>query len=131
MSLLFSRKCEYAIRAVIHLTREQVPVSVSHIAKELKVPRAFTGKILQELHRAGLLRSFSGSKGGYCLAKPPDRMTINDIIMTIDGTPFHQQCILGMPECSSRTPCPMHSWWSGISDQISAELNKPLSVYLP
>lgn len=129
MSLLFSRKCEYAIRSVIYLVRKGEAVSVSTLAAELKIPRAFTGKILQELHRAGILRSFPGSKGGYALARSPEKVNLSDILMVMDGVPVHQQCILGQSDCSDANPCPLHGWWKGVSDEITEQLNRPLSSY--
>lgn len=129
MSLLFSRKCEYAIRSVIFLVQNDGAVSVKNIAVELKMPRAFTGKILQELHRGGILRSYPGSKGGYTLASSPEQLRLIDIVMIIDGEPVQHQCLLGQKECSSDDPCALHGWWSGISDSINEELYKPLSHY--
>ncbi len=129
MSLLFSRKCEYAIRSVIYLVRKGEAVSVSTLASELKIPRAFTGKILQELHRAGFLHSFPGSKGGYALAKSPDKLSLSDVIMIMDGVPVHRQCILGQSDCSDTNPCPLHGWWKGISSEITEQLDRPLSSY--
>jgi Rrf2 family iron-sulfur cluster assembly transcriptional regulator len=129
MSLLFSRKCEYAIRSVIYLLRNKEAVSVKNLASELKIPRAFTGKILQELHHGGILRSYPGSKGGYTLSRSPESIRLIDVVMIIDGEPVQHQCILGQPDCSDANPCPLHGWWSGISHSINDQLHKPLTEY--
>jgi Rrf2 family protein len=56
------------------------------------VPAAYLAKHLQTLARAGLLETTKGPKGGYRLARPPDQITVLDIVEAIDGVEPAFQC---------------------------------------
>ena len=65
---MFSKACEYGIRASIHLARlseKGERSSLKQVAKAIDSPVAFTAKILQLLARDGIIRSIQGSGGGY------------------------------------------------------------------
>ncbi|RKX27918.1 MAG: Rrf2 family transcriptional regulator [Candidatus Zixiibacteriota bacterium] len=85
-----SRKSDYALRAVWHLTN--LPTgklsSISVIAEDQSVPREFLAKILKDLSRSGLLVSYQGVNGGYRLARAPRDISFLDVIEAIDG-PIH------------------------------------------
>lgn len=82
-----SRKSDYALRAVRHLStlpKEQLG-SINSIAEAERVPREFLAKILKDLTRGGVLKSFQGVTGGYRLAKPAKEVSFLDVIEIIDG----------------------------------------------
>ncbi len=82
-----SRKSDYALRAVRHLStlpKEKLG-SINTISEAERVPREFLAKILKDLTRGGVLKSFQGVTGGYKLAKPAKDVTYLNIIEIIDG----------------------------------------------
>jgi Rrf2 family protein len=101
---MLSQRAKYALRAMIHLARRRAtaPVSVTDIARETNVPRAFLEQIVSDLKRRNLLVSTRGKQGGFLLARDPDKISFADIIRHIDGP-------LALAPCASRTayrPCP-------------------------
>lgn len=68
-------RCEYALLALLFLARHGSKdlVSVDTIAKAQCIPTKFLEQILLTLKRAGYLRSSKGYRGGYALAKLPER----------------------------------------------------------
>ena len=67
---MFSKTCEYAIRAMIFIAQKSKDgnkVGIKEIAKGIDSPEHFIAKILQDLGRRGLLQSAKGPNGGFYL----------------------------------------------------------------
>ena len=82
-----SRKSEYGLRALLELTKayDQVALRRSDIAEVQHIPVGFLETILLELKRAGILGSRPGVQGGYRLIKPPEDVSIGQVIRILDG----------------------------------------------
>jgi len=113
MTVIFSKKCEYGLQAVLYLAahKEKGVIRVDDIAAKLKVPKEFVSKILQSLTASGIVSSKKGKSGGFALAKDPKRIRLIDIVAAIDGLEMFNSCVLGFPNCSQDTPCPVHDKW--------------------
>jgi Rrf2 family transcriptional regulator, iron-sulfur cluster assembly transcription factor len=113
MTVIFSKKCEYGLQAVLYLaTRgpyEIVPVD--EIAGSLNIPKEFVSKILQSLTESGIVSSRKGKSGGFALAKDPQMIRLIDIVAAIDGLGMFNTCVLGFPHCNPDKPCPLHDKW--------------------
>jgi len=83
----FSKKSEYALRALIELTKAYggAPVRRYQIAERQNIPIVFLEQILLALKHAGLLASARGAQGGYALIKPPTKVTLGQVIRILDG----------------------------------------------
>ena len=113
MTVIFSKKCEYGLQAVLYLSaieRGQI-VSSDEIAKKLGIPKEFVSKILQSLTESGIVSSKKGKAGGFSLAKEPGKIRLIDIVAAIDGLGIFNSCVLGFPQCSPDHPCPLHEKW--------------------
>jgi len=86
-------------------------VSIRDISERLDLSFHFLTKILQKLTHAGILHSFRGPNGGVALAKPAERITLEEIVVAIDGPELFTECILGLPSCGDQKACPMHEEW--------------------
>ena len=113
MTVIFSKKCEYGMQAVLYLAAHQTDgvTRVDDIAATLKVPKEFVSKILQSLTASGIVASKKGKSGGFALAKDPSRIRLIDIVAAIDGLEMFESCVLGFPNCTPDTPCPVHDTW--------------------
>ena len=113
MTVIFSKKCEYGMQAVLYLAAREkgTLVSADEISKVLKIPREFVSKILQSLRDSGLISSSKGKSGGFSLAKDASRIKLIDVVAAIDGLDMFDSCVLGFPECSPTHPCPVHNTW--------------------
>ncbi len=82
-----SAKADYAVRAAVELaaTPGERPVKAELIATAQEIPLNFLENILGELRHAGIVRSHRGAEGGFRLARPPDQVTIADIIRAVEG----------------------------------------------
>lgn len=82
-----SKKGEYALRAMIHLSRnyEKGVVRIREISAKERIPEKFLEQILLSLRKAGLLQSRRGLGGGYALSRHPREITLARVIRVIDG----------------------------------------------
>jgi Rrf2 family protein len=81
-----SAKVDYAVRAAVELaSAESGPMKGELIAQAQDIPLKFLENILGELKHAGLVRSQRGTEGGYWLGRPPEEITIADIIRAVEG----------------------------------------------
>ena len=119
MTVIFSKKCEYGMQAVLFLAAKETGsvVSAEKISQVLKIPREFISKILQSLRDSGIICSTKGKSGGFCLAKPASEIKLIDIVEAIDGLEMFNSCVIGFPECSPDTPCPVHDSWGALRTQ--------------
>ena len=85
----FSAKTEYACLAVLELARAYdigEPVRIRTIAEEHAIPSRFLVQILLQLKGAGLVESTRGAAGGYQLSKPPDEISLAEVMAVFEGS---------------------------------------------
>ena len=82
-----SRTVAYAVRATLQLaqTETAAPVPCSQLASDGNMPERFLLQILRSLVTHGILRSTRGVDGGYSLIKPPEEVSLLDVIEAIEG----------------------------------------------
>lgn len=105
---MLPKTTEYALRAAVWLGRSpQRAASADEIAKAIRVPRRYLHRVLQDLVRAGLVRSQPGPGGGYRLDRPTDEVTILDVVNAVGAIERIRICPLGL--ASHTSLCPLHS----------------------
>ena len=122
---MFSKTCEYAIRAVIFIAQKSTDgsrIGIKEIANGIDSPEHFVAKILQELSRKGIILSQKGPNGGFYLDTQSRKHTLADIVHLIDGDHLFSGCALGLKQCSETKPCPLHNEFKAIRDAISKML---------
>lgn len=123
--MLWSSACDYAIRAVTHLSDQpDALIQLKDIARQERIPAPFVGKILQALVRADILRSVRGPRGGYGLARRPQDVTLLMIVAAIDGTRQLEACTVGLGGCSQDRLCPLHDAFSPVREAIRTYLER-------
>jgi len=119
---MFSKACEYGIRASIYIALQSMVgkrTSLKEIAKEIDSPVAFTAKILHQLAKADVLDSTKGPAGGFSIEKSRiDKIMLKDIVFAIDGNGIFEGCGMGLKQCNSERPCPLHEKFLAVRDQL-------------
>jgi len=125
---MFSKACEYGIRATIYIAEQSLKnkrVSLKDIAEEIDSPVAFTAKILQQLARNNIISSVMGPTGGFQIErKRIDKLRLNHIVDSIDGDAVYKGCGLGLKKCSEKQPCPVHDKFKVIRDELKNMLEE-------
>lgn len=131
---MFSKSCKYGIRAVLFLASLETGIraGVKEIATGLNVPAPFLAKILQQLAKAGLISSVKGPGGGFYLSPENADSNLSEIINCIDGPDLLHACVLGLPACSHKHPCPLHvqanAFRQGLKFQLEHQIIKDLAL---
>lgn len=124
---MFSKTCEYAIRAMIFIAQKSKngnKVSIKEIANGIASPEHFIAKILQDLVRRGMLQSLKGPNGGFYLDGAALQHSLEDIVRVVDGDKLFSGCGLGLSQCSETHPCPIHHEFKKVRKDIQAVLSK-------
>lgn len=112
---LLSKSCVYGLRAcmLIASRREGAAfVATREVAFALQLSPCFLTKILRELTTAGILTSHRGPGGGVALARPPEQVSLLDLVRVLHGQALPRDCLLGLPQCCDDGACPVRSRWA-------------------
>jgi Rrf2 family protein len=128
---MLSSSCKYGIRAVTYIaskSKESRNIGIKQISEDLNLPTPFLAKILQLLAKQKILSSSKGPHGGFSLLKDPRKITLLDIIITIDGNDLFENCIIHNTTCNcvgeEKLICPVHEEYS----RLRANLVKMFST---
>jgi Rrf2 family protein len=119
-----TRQADYALRAVIYLSRLQPEqkASTSAIADEQQIPPSFLAKIISQLSIAGLIHTARGARGGVSLARSADDISILDVIEAIDGPITMNECTTNPNSCPFSADCNLHQLWCTTRNEITNKL---------
>ncbi|CAN5743957.1 Rrf2 family transcriptional regulator [soil metagenome] len=118
---MFSKTCEYAIRALIFIAQKSKggnKTGIKDIAKGIDAPEPFIAKILHVISKKGLVQSHKGPTGGFFLDEDLLQNTVADIVIAVDGDKLFSGCGLGLDYCSEKKPCPIHEQFKAIRKDI-------------
>ena len=105
---MISQTAEYALCAIVFLAgQKQVARTTVEIAEATQVPVGYLAKVMQNLSRAGLVKSQRGLGGGFTLASPPEKLTVLAVVDAVDPIKRYPECPLGIPSHGRRL-CPLH-----------------------
>ncbi|MBE9464315.1 RrF2 family transcriptional regulator [Dyadobacter subterraneus] len=124
--MVFSKTCEYAIRAVIFIAQKSEngdKIGIREIAAGIDSPVHFIAKILQDLSKRGLVQSSKGPNGGFYIDQDSKKKTLADIVRAVDGDNIFIGCGLGLKNCSETKPCPLHNEFKIIRSKIQTTLD--------
>ena len=121
-----TRAAEYAIRCIIYLSRRGrgVLTSRQEIAVQADIPIHFLAKIAQDLAKAGLIEIRQGAKGGFLLSKLPAAITLLDVVETMIGEIYLNDCIARPAGCKVSYHCAVHRVWLDARDQLRDTLRR-------
>jgi Rrf2 family cysteine metabolism transcriptional repressor len=114
--LKISAKTEYACIAMLELAEHYgsgEPVRIRSIADEHGIPSRFLVQILLQLKGAGFVTSTRGASGGYQLVKPPDEISLGEVMSVIEGA---DEPINSSASCESRSAKVLQVAWQEVSD---------------
>jgi Rrf2 family protein len=104
-----SRKTDYALRVLFTLVERwgQSQISMTELARRNDVPKRFLEHIMLDLKEQGWVASSPGCKGGYVLARPPEQVTMGQIVRHFDGVlaPIGCVSVSDYQPCSQSPTC--------------------------
>jgi len=127
---MISKKAKYSLKALLMLAREhdKGPILIADIAEKELIPRKFLESILLELKKHGLLQSKKGKGGGYFLAKPPEAITLGEVIRFMDGPIALVPCVsltayMRCDDCEDEATCGIRIVMKEVRDEMGRILD--------
>jgi Rrf2 family protein len=114
-------------KAVDPVQSESVALSAKDIADAYGIPAQLLAKILQQLTKAGLLKSHAGMNGGYALSREARSISAYEVILAIDGPFFITSCTKGAKACDLTPSCTIKEPLARVNDTIAGVL-KSISI---
>ena len=122
-----SRQADYALRALFALAERYPcePISIRELAAQNDVPKRFLEHIMLDLKAQGWVESLPGKKGGYRLAKPPDRIHIGQVVRHFDGLLAPISCVSATQyePCSREPVCRFRRVFLEIRNDVTVRLD--------
>jgi len=118
-----TRASSYALHAVAYMAGQKTDLSTaSHLIAEKKgIPERFLLKVLKPLVSAEILTSVKGPHGGYRLARPPQDISVLDVIESVDGP------IRGFAPLNRREPGPVNKKLDVLCGHVADQVRKILA----
>ncbi len=121
--LKLTKKADYGLIALRHLASMQSTASAKDIADAYHLPVPLLAKVLQKLTRARILKSVSGTNGGYGLARDPRHISALEVIRAIDGPVILTHCFTEHGTCDQSDQCTVREPLRKVHEAILELLN--------
>ncbi len=109
----YGKTAQTAIAAVSRLAETHAPdkpvkLNSADIAGNRRLPQPVVAKVLTVLSQAGIVNGSPGPGGGYWLARPPEGITLFDVVALFDRVDDNVSCPFGPDYCGTGPHCPLH-----------------------
>jgi FeS assembly SUF system regulator len=119
-----TKQTDYGVVLLTHVAGQPERMfNAPDLAAETHLPLPMVSKILKLLTRDGVLVSHRGVKGGYSLARPPQAISMAEIIAALEGPIAITECIEEVGDCAHERLCPVRSNWHRINEAVLAALS--------
>lgn len=122
----FTKAEEYGLIGMIYLARQPrgAVVSLGEISRAEKIPDKFLAKIFQSLTKSGIVKSHRGVRGGFSLAKTPRKISMGEVIRSVQGDGDPMKCMFQRKSCAKVETCPIRSTVLDARKQMFAIYNR-------
>ena len=117
-----STRGRYGIHAMYDLALHygDQPQCIKGIAEREDIPEAYLEQLIAALRRDGLVTSVRGAQGGYRLSRPPEAITVGEVLRTLEGGLKLVDCLEEEEACGRSCACPTRIVWKKLSDGLNA-----------
>lgn len=122
-----SQASAYALHALMYMARHvtQLPVTSKAMARAEGMPQGYLAKVLQQLVKAGFIRSVKGRERGYVFAVPPEEIGLLNLFERMEGEPLFDDCPLRHCACGGTTQnCRIFSQWMAATRKMKDLLSE-------
>lgn len=120
-----SARAHYSLRMMTEFAKGfgDGPLSLAEVSRVEHLPLAYLEQLAAQLRRAGLLESTRGVHGGYSLTRPPEEISVLDILSVVEGTVAPVECLSPGYEsgaCVRDSGCASRGLWGRLKDSIES-----------
>ena len=116
----FTKAEDYGLHGILYLAGQPAGkvTPLSEISESQQVPEKFLAKIFQNLSKSGLIKSHRGVKGGFSMNRPPEDVTVKEVLESIQGPYFIAKCLADETSCTKTDACSVRSLLQKTQDRI-------------
>ncbi len=121
---LIKRNTGYGLRALLHMAahRDVEAFTAEELAETADTTTDFMHKIMRSLKDAGVVTARRGPSGGFAFERPPEEITVLDVVDAVQG-PFQvNRCVIGLGVCPRSGHCPLRPTWLRVQEELEAGL---------
>lgn len=125
---IITTRSRYGLRILIELARlwPSGTVDLASVAGSLRIPALYASKLMPPLKSAGIVRSERGAKGGFSLARSPERIGLLEIVEALEGASALVSCpgvVESRGDCGVAEGCAASSIWKGLDGVVRRYLD--------
>ncbi len=121
--LRLSKLTDYATVILSHMAENKTRLfAAQEISESTGIAAPTVSKLLKKLSKAGLVSSARGAKGGYRLAKSPERITVAMVVSILEGPVALTECNESHKSCEQASGCHIQGRWHLINLKIAQAL---------
>ena len=119
-----STRSRYGTRMMLYLAQHygERPVQIGEIARHQDISVKYLEQLIIPLKKANYIKSVRGPKGGHMLAKPPEEITVGEIVELLEGGINLADCIENPETCKRSKICLTRGIWESATKAMSQEL---------
>ncbi len=110
---------DYAVRMVLYLSKNPEKIATrQEISQAMQIPLTVVARIGQTLEASGIVEIHRGKKGGYKLRKPPEKITLLEVLESLIGRISINKCVDNPKFCVREGICPVNIIWKDINEKF-------------
>jgi len=125
--MIFTRSTGYALLALAELSNLKEAIDSNHLSQKIGISKYFLAKLLQNLSKKGIVKSFKGVNGGFILAQEPKNIKVIDIFKCVEDKEFLVfECAQNEADCPNdkASVCSIWPFLNLLEDNILNYLEK-------
>ena len=120
-----SKASSYAMHALMYMVRHStmLPVNGRVIARSERISEGYLAKIFQRLVRANIVAASKARGGGYLFARPPEQISVLEVVEVIEGKPLFDECFMKHCDCGGTVQsCDIYRSWREATEGLKESL---------
>ncbi len=115
-----STRTRYGVRAVIELANHfgQGPLQIKIIAERQAISVKYLEQLMAMLKAGGFVQSIRGSKGGYRLARAPEKISLDEVFLALEGSITTVECVENDSYCARAADCVAREVWTKVQEAV-------------
>ncbi len=120
-----STRSRYGTRMMLDLAQhyDEGPVQIRNVSKRENISVKYLEQLIIPLKKANFIKSVRGPKGGHMLAKPPEAITVGEIVRVLEGGINLSSCIENPEMCDRTSDCLTRGLWEETTKAMYEKLN--------
>jgi Rrf2 family iron-sulfur cluster assembly transcriptional regulator len=121
----FSTKTRYGTRLILDMAQHygQGAIQLGEIANRQNISLKYLEQIIRPLKKARYVKSFRGAKGGHMLTRPPEEITVGEVVAVLEGGKTLVRCQNDPEKCDRVNSCLTRYLWMEAADAMYQRLS--------